>query len=335
MCLEAGVELLLHSFAVDALVENGAVTGAIFASKSGLEAVPATVVVDCTADADIVARAGGAFEYGRASDKLTQPMTLFFRVGNVDDRRVDEYCKANSEDFRMFEKLVKQAQACGEFTLPRNGIGLFLTMQPGVWRVNTTRVLRLNGTDVRDLTAAEVEGRRQIVELMRFFRKWVPGMENCVLLDSAAQIGVRESRRIAGEYTVTIEDLQTGRDFEDVIALCGYPVDLHSPTDAKEGLSDDYRTANAYQIPFRSLVPRELEQVIVAGRSLSATHEAMAAIRIMPSAMAMGQAAGTAAALAVERGVRVRDIPVHALQRALLEDGAYLGKRFDAVATTR
>ena len=327
MCIEAGVTLLLHSFAVDTLVEELTVKGAIFANKSGLEAVRAAVIVDCTADADIVARAGGAFQYGRESDGLAQPMTLFFRVGNVDDQRVDEYCRTNSDDFRMFEKLVKAAQAAGEFSIPRNGVGMYLTLQPGVWRVNTTRVLRRNGTDVRDLTAAELEGRQQVDELMGFFRKWVPGFENAVLLDTGTQIGVRETRRIVGEYTVTLEDLQTGRDFSDVIGMCGYPVDLHSPSDAKEGLDDNYGTANAYQIPFRALVPRDLENILVAGRSLSATHEALAAIRIMPSAMAMGQAAGTAAAICAARRMPVRACPVPELQRALLEDHAYLGRR--------
>ena len=332
MCLEAGVELLLHSFIVDALVENRTVGGAIFASKSGLEAIRAKVVIDCTADADIVARAGGAFEYGRESDGLTQPMTMFFRIGNVDDLRVDQYCKANTDDFRMFEKLVKAAQEAGEFTLPRNGIGMYLTMQPGVWRVNTTRVLRRDGTNVGDLTLAEVEGRRQVDELMRFFRKWVPGFENCVLLDTATQIGVRETRRIVGAYTVTLEDLAQAREFEDVVVMGGYPVDIHGPNDAKEGFDHNYRTANAYEIPFRALVPRDLEQILVAGRSLSSTHEALAAIRIMPSAMAMGQAAGTAAALSLERGLRVRECPIDALQDALVRDGAHLGPRFEAVA---
>jgi hypothetical protein len=208
---------------------------------------------------------------------------------------------------------------------------MYLTMQPGVWRVNTTRVLRRDGTNVGDLTLAEVEGRRQVDELMRFFRKWVPGFENCVLLDTATQIGVRETRRIVGDYTITLEDLAQAREFEDVIVMGGYPVDIHGPSDAKEGFDHNYRTANAYEIPFRALVPRDLEQILVAGRSLSSTHEALAAIRIMPSAMAMGQAAGTAAALSLQRGLRVRECPIDVLQDALVRDGAHLGPRFEAV----
>ncbi|HLJ58816.1 MAG TPA: FAD-dependent oxidoreductase [bacterium] len=327
MCLEAGVELRLHTFVVDAVTSGDALAGVVAASKSGLEVLRGTVTVDCSADGDVAARAGVPFEIGRPEDGLTQPMTLFFRVANVDDERVKAYIKAHPDDYRPFSSLVQQARERGEFPIPRRGIGMYKTLEPGVWRINTTRVQRLVGTSARDLTQAEIEGRRQMKTLMAFFRKWVPGFERCELLDTATQIGVRETRRIAGEYTLTLQDLADGREFEDVIALAGYPVDIHSPTSDGGGVTGELKTANIYQIPYRSLVPLKVEQLLVAGRSLAATHEALAAVRVMPPAMAMGEAAGTAAAIAVSLGIPPRRVPVPELQTRLVRQGAYLGER--------
>jgi hypothetical protein len=245
----------------------------------------------------------------------------------VDDERVKAYVAAHPEDYRPFSSLVQQARERGEFSIPRRGVGLYRTLDRGVWRINTTRIQRLRGTDARDLTRAEIEGRHQVQALMTFFRKWVPGFEDAELLDTATQIGVRETRRILGEYTLTLEDLAEGREFEDVIALAGYPVDIHSPTGDGGGATGELKTANIYQIPYRSLVPARVEQLLVAGRSLSATHEALAAVRVMPPAFAMGQAAGAAAALAVARGIPPRRVPVVDLQAVLIRQGAYLGER--------
>ena len=327
MCLEAGVALRLHTFVVDAVLEGNALTGVVAASKSGLEVLRGTVTVDCSADGDVAARAGVPTEMGRPEDGWTQPMTLFFRVRGVDDDRVAAYCAAHPEDRRPFASLVQRARERGEFSIPRRGIGLYKTLRPGVWRINTTRVQRLMGTSADDLTRAEIEGRRQAQELLAFFRSRLPGFERSELLDTATQIGVRETRRIVGEHVLSFEDLADGREFDDVIALAGYPVDLHSPTGDGGGATGELPIANIYEIPYRSLVPLGVEQLLVAGRSLSATHEALAAVRVMPPAMAMGEAAGTAAALAVARGVAPRRIPVHELQARLVHQGAYLGER--------
>ncbi|MEN3263721.1 MAG: hypothetical protein V7646_615 [Pseudonocardia sp.] len=326
MCAEAGVELLLHTFVADVRTEGDAVTGVVCASKSGLRLQPATVVVDCSADGDVAAAAGAEAEVGRESDGLTQPMTLFFRIRGVDDDLVEEYVRAHPDDFRPFASIVAEATAAGRFPAPRRGVGMYRTLRPGVWRINTTRILGRDGTDARDLTAAELQGRDQVHRLMRFFREELPGFANCELLDTAATIGVRETRRIVGEYQLSLRDLQSGRHFDDVIAMCGYPVDIHDPTGAGGGVDDSYGTANAYEIPYRSLVPLRVEQVLVAGRCLSATHEALAAIRVMPPAFATGEAAGAAAAIAVRLGVAPREVPIEELQRALLAGGAYLGR---------
>ncbi len=326
MLLEAGVQIQFHTMVIDTTVDQGAVTGVIVVSKSGLEAVTARVTIDCSADADVAVRAGARFEQGRPEDGLTQPMTLFFRVANVDDAVVEAYVADHPEDYRPFAAIVAAAREAGEFPIQRQGIGLYKTLQPGVWRINTTRLHQLDGTDVRDLTTGEIEGRRQVVALMNFFRSRLPGFEQAVLLDTAATIGVRETRRIVGAYTLTAQDLAQGKEFEDVIALCGYPVDIHSPTGDGGGTDGTYKTANVYQIPYRCLVPETVDGLLVAGRSISATHEAMGATRVMPPCFAMGEAAGTAAALSVSAGSHVRAVSISDLQSALVRNGAYLGE---------
>ena len=161
MCQEAGVELQFHTIMVDAIVEDGRVTGVVAASKSGLEAFRSQITVDCSADADVAARGGVEIKQGRDEDGLTQPMTLFFRVANVDDEVGEGLrCEAHPEDYRPFASIVAKAREAGEFPIPRKGIGLYKTLQPGVWRINTTRLLNATAQSVRDLTRAEIEGRR-------------------------------------------------------------------------------------------------------------------------------------------------------------------------------
>lgn len=333
MALGAGVELMLHSMMVDSIVEDGRVVGAVVAHKGGMSFLPATVTVDASGDGDVAARGGAAFHYGRESDGGVQPMTLFFRVRDVDDEAVATYQAQHPEERFPFESIVEQAHRNGTYSLPRRGVQLFKTLEPGVWRVNTTRVTGVNGTDVHDLTRAEVTARRQVVELLEFFRAELPGMGNSRLLDTAATIGVRETRRIVGTYEITLNDLVQGRAFDDVVAVAGYPVDIHSPSSKDGPFDDDIPvTANVYEIPYGALVPVELDGLLVAGRCISGSHEALAAIRVMPPAFALGQAAGTAAAQAVHGGIAPRNVDVPALQDRLLDTGAYLGQRLARLA---
>jgi hypothetical protein len=331
MCREAGVDLLLHTLVVDVLTELGEdgrrrITGLVCASKSGLHVQTARRVIDCSADGDVAALAGAETVIGRDADRLTQPMTLFFRVQGVDDDAVEAYVRDHAEDFRPYASIVAKATQEGRFPAPRKGVGLYKTLQPGVWRINTSRVLRRDGTNVHDLTAAEIEGREQAAALLRFFRSDLPGFERCSLLDTATTIGVRETRRVVGQYTLTLGDLQNGRRFEDVVALCGYPVDIHDPTGSGGGTAEAPPTANTYEIPYRVLVPRDIDGLLVAGRAVSATHEALGAIRVMPPCFAMGEAAGTATALSLENDCVPRAIAVPVLQERLRAAGAYLGE---------
>jgi hypothetical protein len=329
MVMEAGCTLVLHTAFVEPLVDAGAVHGAILHNKAGLQAMRARVVVDCSADADVAFRAGAPTTKGRASDGKMQPMTMFFIIGNIDDARVEAYMRDHpEEEGKLFHAQVEAARLRGEFSIPRDKIGIYRTPEPGVWRVNTTRVLGMDGTNPDDLTRAEIEGRKQVFALLDFMRRELPGFAHVELRETATQIGVRETRRIVGEYVLTQDDLATGRHFDDVIALGGYPVDIH-PVDGTGGgvqsaLDSGLRTADVYEIPYRSLVPLQVDDLLVAGRCLSATHEAAGAVRVMPPCFAMGQAAGTAAALAVERAISPRNVNVGEVQAELRKQGAIL-----------
>lgn len=324
MVLEAGVELLLHTFAFDVLTEKAArgvaVAGVVTASKSGARALRAKVVIDCTGDADVATLAGAPTDSGRPKDGKMQPMTLFFRVANVDGEQVRRYVRQHPKEKSPFESIVAQGRAAGEWPdIPRERVGIYESSTPGEWRVNTSRLLDLDGTKAEDLTRGEVEGRRQVHALMSFLRRRVPGFAEARLVDTAAQVGVRETRRIVGDYVLTVEDICAGRRFPDTIALCAYGVDVHNPEGPGQGRREDYETANVYEIPYRCLLPRGVEQLLVAGRCVSATHEAAGAIRVMPPCYATGQAAGTAAALAVRAGQPPRNVDVGELRRLLAE----------------
>lgn len=331
MCQKAGVDLLYHSMVIDTVTETApdgtiSAVGVVCASKGGLHVQRAKIIVDCSADGDVAQFAGAHTRLGRDSDGLTQPLTLFFRVQNIDDEVVEAYVRAHTDDFRPFSSIVDKATAEGRFPAPRKGIGMYKTIEPGVWRINTGRVLKRNGSDSFDLTKAELEGREQTMALLDFFRSDLPGFENCSLLDTATHIGVRETRRIDGVYELTLDDLQAGTHFDDVIALCGYPVDIHDPAGSGGGTGGDAPpSANVYEIPYRVLVPKEVDGLLVSGRAVSATHEALGAIRVMPPCFALGQAAGSAAGLAALSGIQPRNLEYAKLRDELLNHNAYLG----------
>ena len=329
MVAENDVKLFLHTSFIEPLMERDWVKGAVVHNKSGLQAIAAQVVVDCTGDADVAHQAGVETRQGRPQDGFTQPMTMFFRVANVDDGVIDAYVAQHPEERgRLFHSIVEVAKARGDFPIMRDKAGIYRTQQKGVWRVNTSRLQKLDGTNARDLVYAELEGRKQVHVLMRFFREYLPGFENATLMDTAAQIGVRETRRIVGEYTLTAEDLSSGRHFDDVVVLQSFPVDLHPAVGngggTDTGLERGFTTASVYEIPYRCLVPTHIEQLLVAGRSVSSTREALAAIRIMPTCFALGQAAGVAGAIAVADESPVRDIDIGELHRELIDQGGIL-----------
>lgn len=256
-----------------------------------------------------------------------QPMTLFFWIYNADDQKIEAYLDQDEENkYLPYHKLIEEAREKGNFPINRNKIGLYHMVNEGEWRLNTTRIQGLSPVDEDDMSHAYVEGLKQVEFLMEFF-KTLPGLENARIAQSGAVVGIRESRRIEGIYTLTEQDLIENTKFDDVIALCSYPVDLHPAKGTLTGTSykkEKTNVADVYEIPYRILVPKNVSNLLTAGRCVSATHEALGAIRIMPSVFAMAQAAGTAAALCVKNGTRPEQVDVKRLQDLLREQNQCL-----------
>lgn len=313
----AGVRTLLHSRFVDALVGGDAdrpvVEGALVATKRGPGVILAKVVVDASGDADVAARAGAPFEDAGAQGDA-QSLTTTFALINVDTERAAAFPKR--------ELWARMAAAGDAYRLPRREGSVHITPHPGVMVTNMTRVAGVDATDPDALSAAEREGRAQALEYARFLREQIPGYERAVIGRLATQIGVRESRRIRGEYWLTRDDVLAARHFSDAIALCGAPIEEHhAGGDTRWEYLPEGET---YGIPFRCLLPQRVDGLVVAGRCLSASHDAHASVRSIGQCLAMGQAAGTAAALAARRGSAVREVDAGELRTRLLELGAVL-----------
>jgi hypothetical protein len=322
---EAGVKFLLHAFATD-VIGHHSPEGIVFATKSGPLVVKARVVVDCTGDGDIAARAGAAFEVGRESDELVQPMTLMFRIVEFERSAFAAYAKAHPDQWRGVHglwDLIAKAREAGELDLPREDVLFFGTPREHELSVNSTRVTGVLGTDIWDLTYAEWQSRRQMRQIASFLRRYVPGFEHAYVVQSGVHIGVRETRRISGEYQLTAADVLEARKFDDVIARGAYLIDIHNPTGSGTILQR-LPDGEAYDIPLRCLLPQKVDQLVVAGRCISGTHEAHSSYRVMPIAMATGQAAGVCAALAARAGKTPRDLPAAYVQRELKRQGADL-----------
>jgi ribulose 1,5-bisphosphate synthetase/thiazole synthase len=345
MLAEAGGELLYHTQLAHVHREAGEIASVVVCNKSGLTALRAKVFIDATGDGDLAHRAGAASIKGRASDGAAQPMTMNLKLANVDTAAVRAYAIAHPEDFLWhpggaeeglrrlqtsprislagYLGAWKAARERGEVEVPRDQVLFFETPVPGVVIVNTSRIVGLDATDPFQLSRAESLGRRQCTQIFNFLRKHAAGFERAVRMDTAAKVGVRESRHIVGRHVLTAEELMQGREFDDAIALGGYPIDIHSPAGGTT-TTTHLRPDTIYQIPLRCLLVEQPENLIVVGRCISATHEAAAAFRVTPIAMAIGQAGGVAAAEAVARGVAPAQVPFAAIRARLLAQGARL-----------
>lgn len=322
---EAGVRLLFHAFASDTFEEGGG-RSVVFETKSGPLLARARVVIDCTGDGDIAARAGAPYEIGREEDGLVQPMTLMFRIGEFERAAFEAYVRGHPDQWRGVHglwDLIARAAAEEGLRLPREDILFFATPHEREISVNSTRVTRVLGTDVWDLAYAEWESRRQMRRIVTFLRRYVPGFSGAYVLQSGVNIGVRETRRILGDYRLTAADILGARKFPDVIARSTYPIDIHNPEGAGTMLKR-LPPGEAYDIPLRCLLPQKVEGVIVAGRCISGTHEAHSSYRVMPVCVATGQAAGVCAALGVHQKKDPRDVRAADVQDELIRQGANL-----------
>ena len=321
---EAGVHFVFHAFASGVLGDKQ-VEGAVFETKSGPLAIRARVTIDCTGDGDVAVQAGAPSEVGR-SDGLVQPMTLMFRVVEFHRQNFEAYVEQHPKQWRGVHglwDLVREATQAGELRLPREDILFFATPHDEEVSVNSTRVTRVLGTDVWDLSFAEWASRRQMRQIAEFLRRYVPGFDESYVAQSGVQVGVRETRRVLGDYQLNADDVLAARKFDDAIARGAYPIDIHNPTGSGT-LLKRLPAGEAYDIPLRCLMPRGTDGLIVAGRCISGTHEAHSSYRVMPIVMATGQAAGVCAALAARRDVLPRTLAVDDVQRELVRQGASL-----------
>jgi hypothetical protein len=321
MAEAAGVQVLFNCHAVAVAREQDRLRGVIIESKAGRQAILAKVVIDATGDGDIAVAAGAFFESGRSGDGLVQPMTLMFKVADVDRTAAREFLARNKA--KLLEDTVAQGGKLPSYL----GAGTDNLLRKDETFFNINHVFGLNGTNIRHRSRAAREAREQIWQSITFATKHIPGYGKAYLSATAAQLGVRETRRITGDYQLTIEDVLESRKFDDAISRYACWVDIHTidPDRKQSPYADKIPAAGtSYDIPYRCLLPARVENLLVAGRCFSATHEALASARMMPSSMAMGQAAGTAAALAAEQNQSPRKVDIRALQAALRRQGAMI-----------
>ena len=328
LCVDNGVYVYLQTVVADVLKEGNRITGVKICTPTGLQELKAKVMVDSTGDGFMAALAGAPFEVGRSSDGRCQPVTLEFTVDNVDES-VGITAWGGSDpvtlpDGTKYSDACKAANARGE--LPENVtiVRLHRTANPGERNVNATQVNGRNSLSVEGIVEAELLLRQQVQPIMEFLRKTAPGFANARVKSSASTLGVRETRRFTGEYVISDSDVEVGARFEDVVVhKAWFLIDIHNPAGGGQA-EKRAQPATPYDIPYRSLVPLEIDGLLLSGRNISGTHRAHASYRVMGVAMATGQAAGTAAALSALSGCMPRQLDYRKVQEALMDYGAQL-----------
>lgn len=335
---DAGVEVLLYVFVTDTIVEDGKVKGVIIESKAGREVILAKTVIDCTGDGDVAFRAGVECNKGDEKGGM-QPPTLMYLMRGVEMQKLRDAICNEPEKYDMdvmppsqfregkfitvgLRGCIIEAQKQGYKVPVARTILITGLNDDEIW-VNMTRVNGIDSTEPASYTRGEHDARRQMYEVTDYLKNFVPGFESAWIERSAAFLGIRESRVIVGKYVMTAQDILHQKSFDDVIAVAGYPVDIHH---AEGGDCTMLFCEDAYDIPYGVLVPQHIEGLLVAGRCSSMDHEAMAATRVMSTCMALGEAAGVAARVALADGVLPSQVDVKKVQTALLENGAYLGE---------
>ena len=307
---EVGARILLYTFAYDAICDGDRVLGATVVNKSGMTDIYAKITVDATGDGDIAARAGAEFVLGRESDNQMQPATLMFKVGGVDCDRAAFL--PSFETTYQTENGELQALAKQHIPYPAGHILTYRTTLPGVVTCNMTNAVGIDGTNADDLTKATITCRKQIDDIIKYLRKFVPGYENCFIISSASLIGVRETRHFKGKYTLNEQDILEAKVFPDyVVKDAHFNFDVHNITGAgldETGVQHGFKQTEGYTVPYRCLLPEIKENLLLCGRNISGTHIAHSNFRAMPICVGIGEAAGVAAALAVKQACRLADV---------------------------
>jgi hypothetical protein len=318
-----GAKVLFHALAAGvAKRDDGRLDALLLETKSGRCAVLGRAFVDASGDGDLAAWAGAPYDKGDGAGNMLYPSTMF-RINGVDPARA-------GKAWEVIPRLMLQAEAEGRYRFPRK-TPIVRPQKSGIeWRVNLTQLANregnaMDGTDARDLSEAEVLGRRQIAEVAGFLRE-VPGFESCYIVDIAPQVGVRETRRVRGLYQLTESDVLDCASFDDTIGVNGWPLELHLKGDVEFRWPKIPESRGFNHLPYRMTVPEGLDNVWVAGRCASMSHEAQSAARVTGACFVMGQAAGAGAALALQSGVAASAVDVASLQARLEENGAWLGR---------
>lgn len=313
---EAGVDVLFHTNVFAVITDGRRIRGVKASTKAGVLDFYADFFVDASGDGELLFLAGCDYQLGREEDGLCQPLTTCFRLGGVDN----EYYR---QDKARIQEVYKEYQAAGKLRNPRENILSFFGVGENIVHFNTTRVVRYDPVDPFQISKAELEARRQVHEMIDFLKEVSPAFRNCTLISMASHIGVRESRKLKGVYVLTEEDLASFKEFEDTVALGNYEIDIHNPSGTGTEIikipEDQY-----YRIPYRSLLPKEYDNLLAAGRCLSASHRAHSAVRIMPICACLGEAAGAAIAIAGKTTRNVHTIDIGALRELLRQKGAAL-----------
>lgn len=316
---EVGVTILLYTFAADAICDGDAVLGATVVNKSGVTDIYANITIDATGDGDVAAKSGAAFVLGRNEDHKMQPATLMFKVAGVD------YSKAafipSFETTYQTEKGELQALAKQHIPYPAGHILTYATTLPGVVTCNMTNVTDIDGTKAEDLTKATIVCRKQMEDIVRYLREFVPGYENCFIISSASLIGIRETRHFKGKYTITEQDILEAKVFPDyVVKDAHFNFDVHNITGSgldKTGVQKHFKQRNGYTIPYGCLLPEKTENLLLCGRNISGTHIAHSNFRAMPICVGTGEAAGAAAAIAVSTGKKLCEIDAADIRKVI------------------
>jgi hypothetical protein len=337
MVLEAGADLLFHSFVTGVEMDGDRLAGVVVHNKSGRQVYPARCVVDATGDGDVAALAGAPFEKGRPEDGKLQTTTLMFAIGNVDVKTAAEAVRGSPEqpvrmgdaqgqwirvlgNFGPWQKFVEEEKL---FEQRNQSIAMF-SLREGEVILNTSKILGVDATNAESLTRGEIEARRQVLAISKFLRRYVPGFEKSYLAWTAPHLGIRETRRIIGEHVLTLEEIMAGLKPADTVACSSYGIDVHNPTGAMGKVKQIDTTVGYYGIPYGCLVPKRVDGLLAAGRCISCTHMALGSVRVIAVCFATGQAAGTAAAVSAAGGVAPRHLDVGRLRALLGEQGAVI-----------
>jgi hypothetical protein len=317
------VDILFHALGAGVVMHDEArIAVLLVETRAGRQAVRADIFIDCSGDGDLAAWAGAPFEVGDSEGHMLYP-SMMFRLNGIDPEKA-------GEAWKTIPALMEKAEAAGTHHFPRKG-AIVRPQRSGIeWRVNFTQLARadgsaINGIEPDDLTRGEIEGRRQAVEAFAFLRT-VPGFEKSYIVDLPPQLGIRETRRVVGGYQLSGEDVLGCASFEDSIGVNGWPIEAHVAGDVIFKFPPIPESRGFNELPYRMLVPMGVDNLLVAGRCASMTHEGQSAARVSGACFAMGEAAGSAAALALSGNTKPREVAIEQLQQRLRQQGAFVGR---------